>query len=147
MASNKTSKLGLNQWLATDAILRSDFNSDNQKIDSALTTIPNIVSGSYIGTGTYGVDNPRTLTFTFTPVLVVITTSSTDGVISGSTFIVGQEKSDGIGNHNNPSYGLELHLTWKSDRVTWYTSSLADNAAERQLNKEGQIYRYFAIGL
>ena len=89
MASNKTSKLGLNQWLATDAILRSDFNSDNQKIDSALTTIPNIVSGSYIGTGTYGVDNPRTLTFTFTPVLVVITTSSTDGVISGSTFIVG----------------------------------------------------------
>ena len=25
--------------------------------------------------------------------------------------------------------------------------TLADNAAERQLNKEGQIYRYFAIGL
>lgn len=147
MASNKTSKLGLNQWLATDAILRSDFNTDNKKIDAALSNIPRIVAGSYTGTGTYGADNPRTLTFTFTPILVVITASSTDGVIPGSVFIVSQEKSDGIGNHNNPSYGLELHLTWGDDRVTWYTSSLADNAAERQLNKEGQIYRYFAIGL
>ena len=38
MASNYTEKYGLCQWEATDAVLRADFNEDNQKIDTALKT-------------------------------------------------------------------------------------------------------------
>lgn len=38
MASNYTEKYGLCQWEATDAVLRTDFNEDNQKIDAALKT-------------------------------------------------------------------------------------------------------------
>lgn len=38
MASNHTSNYGLCQWAATDAVLRTDFNEDNQKIDTALKT-------------------------------------------------------------------------------------------------------------
>ena len=147
MASNHTKNLNLNQWVSSDTILRSDFNSDNQKIDAALSNIPRIVAGSYTGTGTYGADNPRTLTFAFTPILVIITASSTGGVVPGSVFIVNQVKSDGIGNYDNPSFGLDLHLTWGDDRVSWYTASTDDDAAALQLNKDGQIYRYFAIGL
>lgn len=33
-ASNKTANLGLNSWLGSDRPQRSDFNSDNEKIDS-----------------------------------------------------------------------------------------------------------------
>ena len=33
---NSTEHLGLNQWEAEDRILRTDFNSDNAKIDAAL---------------------------------------------------------------------------------------------------------------
>lgn len=38
MASNYTENYGLCQWEATDAVLRTDFNEDNQKIDAALKT-------------------------------------------------------------------------------------------------------------
>ena len=33
---NYTQNYQLNQWDATDRVLRTDFNSDNQKIDAAL---------------------------------------------------------------------------------------------------------------
>ena len=36
MASNQTTNYGLNQWEATDQVLRADFNADNSKIDAAL---------------------------------------------------------------------------------------------------------------
>lgn len=38
MASNCTENYGLCQWEATDAVLRTDFNEDNQKIDTELKT-------------------------------------------------------------------------------------------------------------
>ena len=46
MASNQTSNYGLNQWEATDQVLRTDFNADNLKVDTALksqaTSISNL---------------------------------------------------------------------------------------------------------
>lgn len=35
-SSNKTTYLNLNQWIASDPVLRSDFNFDNSKIDAAV---------------------------------------------------------------------------------------------------------------
>lgn len=35
-SSNKTPHLRLNQWIASDPILRTDFNFDNSKLDSAV---------------------------------------------------------------------------------------------------------------
>ena len=37
MASNYTSSYKLNQWAASDRVLRTEFNADNAKIDAALT--------------------------------------------------------------------------------------------------------------
>lgn len=39
MASNYTENFGLCQWEATDAVLRTEFNEDNAKIDSVLSRI------------------------------------------------------------------------------------------------------------
>lgn len=36
---NTTSVYGLNQWVSSDRILMSDFNSDNQKLETALTAL------------------------------------------------------------------------------------------------------------
>ncbi len=36
MASNYTSSYNLNQWSASDRVLRTEFNADNAKIDAAL---------------------------------------------------------------------------------------------------------------
>lgn len=44
MASNYTENYGLCQWEETDAVLRTDFNEDNAKIDEALKNQKNNIS-------------------------------------------------------------------------------------------------------
>lgn len=50
MASNHTQNYGLCQWEATDQVLRTDFNEDNQKIEAAFLALreeiinPDIIS-------------------------------------------------------------------------------------------------------
>ena len=39
MSTNKTQHYQLNQWEAEDAVLRTEFNEDNQKIDGALSAL------------------------------------------------------------------------------------------------------------
>ena len=49
MAANQTENYGLNQWLATDQVVRTDFNADNAKIEAALSELrSSIVSGDVI---------------------------------------------------------------------------------------------------
>ena len=36
MSTNHTTNYDLNQWEATDKVLRAEFNEDNAKIDAAL---------------------------------------------------------------------------------------------------------------
>ena len=146
MATNHTQNFNLNQWLATDAVLRSDFNADNQKIDAALKNMPRFVSGSYTGNGLTGEENPRKLTFTFTPILVVITADNTEGVVPGAVFIRGQALSNGMGTEIAYATSLQLHLSWTDSSVSWYSAATENYIPEKQLNKDGQINRYFALG-
>lgn len=41
MASNYTEQYKLCQWEETDAVLRTDFNEDNQKIEAAIIELRN----------------------------------------------------------------------------------------------------------
>lgn len=41
MASNYTEQYKLCQWEATDQVLRTDFNEDNQKIEAAIKEVRN----------------------------------------------------------------------------------------------------------
>ena len=69
MSSQKTEHYELNQWLATDQVLRTDFNADNAKIDAALAARPcQFYTASYVGTGT----GNRTITFPKKPMLILI---------------------------------------------------------------------------
>ena len=45
MASNHTTNYNLNQWEATDKVLRTEFNEDNAKIDAALKGLSDQVAG------------------------------------------------------------------------------------------------------
>ena len=76
----QTSHFQLNQYEASDRILHGDFNNDNQKIDAALAAGGNcrVAAGSYTGTGTYGQNNPCSLTFDFKPLLVFLDTGVMD---------------------------------------------------------------------
>ena len=85
---NKTANFQLTQWEKTDRILMEEFNSDNEKIDTALKSNADgvaalqtalascgnckIVYGTYTGTGKYGRENPNKLTFNGDPLFVII---------------------------------------------------------------------------
>ena len=143
MASNHTAAFGLNQWAATDPVLREDFNADNQKIEAAMKAIqediPNIYLGEYTGTGTYGEQAPNTLTFPFVPKLVLISNYQAAGSRKN---VVGWFYGYTAGAIDNDVNTATVTLTWSGKTLTWYSSS----SASYQLNQNNITYRYCVIG-
>lgn len=110
-----------------------------------------IVTGSYVGTGTYGAINPNTLTFDFEPKVVFIfgyaRTTNNGGEKSRLTALV------------NP-YGSYAHafdtmhtgvVSWNDKTVSWYSINTGSSQYEsytswQQLNKTDATYYYIAIG-
>ena len=164
MATNQTANYDLNQWLSTDQVQRTDFNADNAKLDAVLAgladevsskadteallqlqvTIPKLVVGTYVGNGEEGYSYPCTLDFTDTlgrpPQLVLVRTNIDPDRTKSLTLIQGAavancyNSSELISNADNT-------LLWNGNAVSWYGHS-----ASAQMNEEGVLYRYFAIG-
>ena len=76
MAANQTTNYQLNQWEATDQILRTDFNADNAKVDAALVglagAVLHIATGVYVGNG----ESSRAFSVPFPPKAVFLCTQS-----------------------------------------------------------------------
>ena len=71
-STNKTPKLGLNQWEPGDSVLREDFNGDNGKLDAAVAAAPGLAHtyGQYHGNGTVG--TPISVNVGFHPSIVIV---------------------------------------------------------------------------
>ena len=63
-----TPNYGLHQWEAGDNFLRTDFNADFSKIDTALGSKAGLVTGSYTGDG----EASQTISLGFTPRAVLL---------------------------------------------------------------------------
>ena len=143
MSSQKTEHYELNQWLATDQVLRTDFNADNAKIDNALGTLASavaqcgnckIIIGSYTGAGKYGGTNKNTLTFSGQPLLIIIVD---EWIGTIGTFIQGAPRALFLYDHEDRH---EMDLVWSGNSVSWDSSSTID-----QMNESGRMYRYVAF--
>lgn len=103
----------------------TDANSDGVKIET----------GSYVGTGTYGADNPNTLTFEFEPKIVMVNNNGQYGVIairdSGGALCAANT--------------VQQTVSWSEKTVSWYCSGTQTNA-NNQMNQSNGIYKYVAIG-
>lgn len=110
-----------------------------------------IATGSYNGTGTYGVDNPCSLTFDFVPEIVFIMagapfTMATDK--SGFAFIACYMKGHSTMwdittnpyRTSNQDPAFLNTVSAEGNSISWYA-----NADYSQLNIAGFPYRYFAI--
>lgn len=116
------------------------------------TTAPKIATGTYVGTGMAGPSNPNTLTFDFSPKLVVVQSdnySNMNFVSSGMRanwvlLLNGVNEVRVAFSHSNVS-SSPLAVNWSGNTVSWYhdETNPYDNS---QLNSAGQTYRYFAIG-
>ena len=153
MFLNQTANYGLSQWEATDRILMEDFNSDNSKIDAALGTLAQTVTGhttalaqkgncqlymdSYTGTGTYGTSNPTSITFPVVPALAIIIDSHALAFVLGNSG--GSLLITGGGGHDPSVSGLGA--SWSGSTLSYYSTS----NARLQLNENGTVYFVYAF--
>lgn len=143
------------------------LTGDNPTVNDALYALSSalgrakVATGSYVGTGTSGADNPCSLTFDFTPKFVVVYSTvglTTSGSTGGSTFIHALMMFPGtvcglttVGNgfqsqtFNNSSSNETNFTTFSGNTVSWYSIN-STNGQVYQLNVSGVIYKYFAIG-
>lgn len=124
--------------------------------DNAVTA-PKIATGSYVGTGKYGISNPNSLTFQAKPKKVsivgaYISSASSPGYgqhYNEAAFycdvISGEYTSAGYGYLNYGGYqdigGSDYKSKLVGNTLSWYNTS----RAEDQFNKIGVKYYYFAI--
>lgn len=102
-----------------------------------------IATGSYTGTGTYGSDNPNTLTFSFEPKFILILRTVLGGNLRFG-YLLPQNGiffscQNGYGTAS-PSASDSTSISASENSVSWYFSS-----AEGQFNAVA-IYYYVAIG-
>ena len=99
-------------------------------------TIVEIEHDSYVGTGTYGANNPTSLTFPFEPKLLVVN----DVVMVRGVGHFSIQYGDGWSSGSD--------ITWDENTVSWYhlNANTGHEEALFQLNANGQIYYYVAIG-
>ena len=141
---NKTANFQLTQWEKTDRILMEEFNSDNEKIDTALKSSADKVAAlqtalascgncritisSYTGTGTLGEAHPTSLTFAEPPLLVFVLGPESGFMARGRAMNAFQSSSNAT-----PT------TTWSADQktVSWYTPY----DAKYQLNTKDAVYQ------
>lgn len=111
-------------------------------------------TGSYVGTGKYGEDNPNSLTFEFAPKLLFITNRRISGDFYGSASIDGNPMdcsilttnyTNGLGFASKPESNILSGYAKKSfdgKTITWYHRRDANS----QQNGSGYVYYYLAIG-
>lgn len=103
-----------------------------------------IVTGSYRGTGGYGTNNKKSLTFSAPPKLLVVMPASNTSNGSQGGFIALRGISSSRGGGIMDDVGgpqFQLYYTWDGNTVTWYSP----NNEYSQQNLNGMTYYYFAI--
>ena len=157
-----TSNYGLKRWDGEDRILHTEFNDNWDKIDTALKGNADkavaalqaalascgnckIATGTYTGTGEYGVGNENSLTFPFEPKLVIVQNKdmSVADLGASDTHKYGML----LAIRGLSVYGLKtglypIRFTWQGNTLRWY----GEVNPAYQLNIAGTTYCYLAIG-
>ena len=141
----------LHQWEPEDSFLRTDFNEDHEKIDTALNGLAEqnaalndlvsqcgncqVYTTSYTGKGSYGENSPCTLTFPFQPALVMVIGNFSMGFAAfGADAVITMKGRE----------GYSCNASWSNEgkTLTWYHTT-ADSA---QLNSSNWLYCVTALG-
>lgn len=109
---------------------------------------PKIETGSYVGTGTYGRNNPNSLTFGFVPKILLISSVITRDVVNRAVIDYSaliEANKDYPGFYGSFTSDRIKNSMWLSDgnkTLNWFNTSNASN----QLNQSGALYYYKAFG-
>ena len=154
-----TEHLKLSLPEGNDYVNIETLNENWIKIDEAIPNLlqliegrAQVVSGSYVGTGTYGEDTPNALEFDFVPRVVILISAATDS--SGPDYLslrwlIQPLKGSSWKNPFNTFTGGEVSWSDDGKSVFWWVEPTASNASSgpsAQLNCSGVTYHYIAIG-
>ena len=154
MSTNHTTNYNLNQWGATDKVLRTEFNADNAKIDAALKANADavdsletqLVSGlagkgncqlwttSYVGDDQVTYNSNNRITFPKLPVLVII-----QGTNGGETMLILGQNTKYL-TIMGTAYGGSV--TWEGTTMSWRVNTT--NPSD-QFNLQGATYLVLAL--
>lgn len=124
---------------ATELQAISDSIVNNEEAITAIgTQMAQIETGSYVGTGTFGASNPNTLTFSFSPKMVVVTAPSND---FATHLILIYDSPSTVSLRGGSSAFADISVSWAGTSVSFYSTN-----ANYQLNGNGTAYYYCGIG-
>ena len=131
-------------WINTTQALTDSAGDDITDDVAQALGVSKIVTGSYVGTGTSGKQNPNTLTFsdTFIPKIVFIMSSNASYL--ASPYCWGADAMGIYHISSNSSAYFNL-VTVSGNVMSWYFNNFS-NSSDYQLNAQGKTYNYIAIG-
>lgn len=132
---NQTQNLQLPQWEATDRVTRAEINGAFATLDGALR----LATGSFVGTGSYGRNNPSSLTFPFVPKLVFVGGPGT-GVADYFAMYWPHTGEPSV-SYSGGSRPLG-HPSLTDCTLSWYHGS----SAAQQYNESGVSYYWLILG-
>ena len=113
----------------------------NSLIDSKISSFVKIQTGSYIGNGSFGEDNPKTLTFNFVPKIVLIWKADTgmvpysnEGWVHSLFWVTGATYST--------MQGRILRISLSNKTLSIYSTE----SASYQMNENTMNYNWLALG-
>lgn len=107
-----------------------------------ISALAKIETGSYVGTGTYGEDNPNQLTFSFEPKMWGILCESYRSASNNQAYFTEISIAVAWGVSGTPSDSREIQYSYSGNTVSWYSG---ENAGY-QKNQNNHTYYYFALG-
>ena len=152
MATSQTNNYYLNQWISTDPVLRTDFNTDNYKIDSALNYHSNRLSKLEIKTNSLTND-----AYTIQKPPIVMGTYTGNGAQSQSISLGFQPKavlalrsnltpnSDHFFANGLALYGVDSATGTEITSDGFTVHYIDDGNTIRATNEKGVLYIYFAV--
>ena len=118
-----------------------EYESLGVPFENAATS-PKIAIGYYVGTGTSGEENKNSLTFNFSPSLLVIRAND-PSLDYGGIFVKGQEDGIPDARRSGVTSTGHIYIEWNGNTVNWYSP---DRISNIQLNELNYFYYYTAIG-
>ena len=105
--------------------------------------VARIATGSYVGTGTYGLDKPNRLTLPFEPKFLYISTATGFSIHTqnNTTHVLLNTLFWQEGTNSTEEWDDIVYISRSGNTISWYSS---DNRS--QLNDSGTEYYYIAIG-
>ena len=144
---NHTTNYDLPQWEDSDRVTRSDMNAAMAGIDAALASGTRTAYGYYVGTGVCGYANYNSLTFEFTPKIVLLLDNLED-----YAYITPERRPVVIFwgaskwfSMNESVVNAGNVLRFDGNKLWWYLQNTSSSEyAKYQLNKQNARYYYFA---